>query len=416
MRLISSQPAEAQSGRNRTGAGGPRIEVDALGALPLGMPPAQFLRDYWQKHPLLIRNAFPNFISSLSPEDLAGLACEEAALSRLVMRDRKKDQWSLRNGPFAEAEFPKLPDRDWTLLVQDVDKWDADVRELLSAFDFLPRWRLDDVMVSFAAPGGSVGAHVDHYDVFLLQAQGRRRWQISVDLDAPREFRDDAELKLLRTFDPTHEWSLEPGDMLYLPPGVPHHGVAEDACLTFSIGMRAPSQAELLVDFAEHLAERIPDEVRYADPDLVLPADSCEIDAAVLARVRSALGALRCDDEAEFADWFGRYITTYRSTSIAAPRRAPGNDAVRAALLRDGGLLRHPFARMAWTRNGKSACLFANGESFAMPIAAARMLAAAEGIDASAFAALPVAAQDALLAMTARGIYRLQRVSKRGRR
>jgi len=289
------------------------------------------------------------------------------------------------------------------------------VRELLSAFDFLPRWRLDDVMVSFAAPGGSVGAHVDQYDVFLLQAQGRRRWQISVDPDAPKEFREDAELKLLRTFDPTHEWILEPGDMLYLPPGVPHHGVAEDACLTFSIGMRAPSQAELLVDFAEHLAERIPDEARYADPDLALPADSCEIDAAALARVRNALGALRCDDDAEFADWFGRYITAYRSTSIAAPRRAPSNEAVRTALLGDGGLLRHPFARMAWTRIGKSARLFANGESHAMPVTAARMLAAAEGIDAATFAALPADAQDALHAMTARGIYRLQRVSKRGR-
>ena len=383
---------------------------------PLGMPPTRFLRDYWQKHPLLIRNAFPNFVPSLSPEDLAGLACEEAALSRLVLHDRKKDQWSLRNGPFAEDEFPKLPNNDWTLLVQDVDKWDADVRALLSAFDFLPRWRLDDVMVSFAAPGGSVGAHVDHYDVFLLQAQGRRRWQISVDPDAPKEFREDAELKLLRTFNPTHEWILEPGDMLYLPPGVPHHGVAEDACLTFSIGMRAPSQAELLVDFAGHLAERLPDEARYADPDLALPADSCEIDAAALARVRVALAPMGCEDDAEFADWFGRYITAYRSTSIAAPRRAPGNEAVRAALLGDGGLLRHPFARMAWTRCGKSARLFANGESHAMPISAARMLAAAESIDASTFAALPVAAQDALLAMTARGIYKLQRIVKRGRR
>ena len=393
----------------------PPIEVVAAGT-PLGMPPAHFLRDYWQKRPLLIRNAFPDFVSPVTPEDLAGLACEEAALSRLVLHDRKKDQWALRNGPFAEDEFPKLLKRDWTLLVQDVDKWDADVRALLSAFDFLPCWRLDDVMVSFAAPGGSVGAHVDQYDVFLLQAQGRRRWQISVDSAAPKTFRDDTELKLLRTFNPTHEWILEPGDMLYLPPGVPHHGVAEDACLTFSIGMRAPSQAELLVDFTEHLAARLPDEARYLDPDLSLPADNCEIDAAALARVRAALPTLRIDDEAEFADWFGRYITAYRSTSIAAPQRAPGNEAVRAALLGDGGLLRHPFARMAWTRSGKSALLFANGQSHAMPITAARMLAAIERIDASIFSALPIVAQNALLALTARGVYRLQRVGKRGGR
>ena len=324
-----------------------------------------------------------------------------------------------------------MPGRDWTLLVQDVDKWDAGVRALLSAFDFLPRWRLDDVMVSFAAPGGSVGAHVDHYDVFLLQAQGRRRWLISDVMQDPRKdphipartfqyepdaFRDDTELKLLREFTPTHEWILEPGDMLYLPPGVPHHGVAEDACLTFSIGMRAPSQAELLLDFAQHLAERLPDEARYADPDLELPTDAGEIDAASLARVRTALAVLRDVDDAEFADWFGRYITAYRSTSIAAPQRAPGNAAVRAALLGDGGLLRHPFARMAWTRNGKTALLFANGESHAMPITAARKLAATQCIDASTFSALPALAQDALLALTARGIYRLQHGSKRLRR
>ena len=403
------------AGRDQTDTALPPIEVVAAGTL-LGMPSPRFLRDYWQKRPLLIRNAFHGFNSPMTPEDLAGLACEEAALSRLVLHDRKKDQWSLRNGPFAEDEFPKLPKHDWTLLVQDVDKWDADVRALLSAFDFLPRWRLDDVMVSFAAPGGSVGAHVDQYDVFLLQAQGRRRWQINVDSAAPKTFRDDTELKLLRTFNPTHEWILGPGDMLYLPPGVPHHGVAENACLTFSIGMRAPSQAELLMDFAEHLAQRLPDEARYADPDLALPADCCEIDAAALARVRNALPALRCGDDAEFADWFGRYITGYRSTSIAAPRRAPGNEAVRAALLGDGGLLRHPFARMAWARSGKSARLFANGESYAMPITAARMLAATENIDAAIFSTLPVAAQDALLALTARGIYRLQRMGERGRR
>src|SRR5690606_27701140 len=139
---------------------------------PLGMPVEVFLRDYWQKRPLLVRQAFPGFESPIQPEDLAGLACEEAALARVVVHDRKRDRWDLRNGPFDEAMFPAMGQRDWTLLVQDVDKWDAHVRALLDAFRFLPAWRVDDVMVSFAAPGGSVGAHVDQYDVFLLQAQG----------------------------------------------------------------------------------------------------------------------------------------------------------------------------------------------------------------------------------------------------
>ena len=214
------------------------IEIDATSKQPLGMSAKVFLRDFWQKKPLLIRNAFPGFVSPIQPEDLAGLACEEMALSRIVSHDRARDAWALRSGPFAEEEFPGMPDHDWTLLVQDVDKWDVDVRGVLRHFDFLPRWRIDDVMVSFAATGGSVGAHVDQYDVFLLQAQGQRRWQIDTGSNPPLAFRDDVELKLLREFTPTHDWVLQPGDMLYLPPakarpgqlnyatsgpGVPHH-------------------------------------------------------------------------------------------------------------------------------------------------------------------------------------------------
>ena len=197
--------------RKRTPASAPPIEVDAAALPPLGMPPAEFLRDYWQKRPLLIRNAFPGFVSPIAPEDLAGLACEEAALSRLIAHDRAGDQWMVRHGPFEETLFPELGDHDWTLLVQDVDKWDADVAAVLPAFGFLPRWRIDDVMVSFAATGGSVGAHVDQYDVFLLQAHGRRRWQVDASDAPPLGFRDDVELKLLREFHPTHDWVLEPG-------------------------------------------------------------------------------------------------------------------------------------------------------------------------------------------------------------
>ncbi len=393
------------------------LEVRGTAKQPLGMSPMQFLRDYWQKRPLLIRNAFVDFTPPLQPDDLAGLACEDGVLARLIVHDPKRDRWQVNPGPLQEADFGNTPNSHWTLLVQDVDKWDADVAALLQPFGFLPNWRVDDIMVSYAEAGGGVGAHVDQYDVFLLQGLGQRHWAISTDPDAPREFRHDVELKQLAQFESTHEWLLDPGDMLYLPPGVPHDGVAFGGpCMTFSIGMRAPSQAELLLDFAQHLAERLPDEARYADPDLALPTDAGEIDAAALARVRTALAVLRDVDDAEFADWFGRYITAYRSTSIAAPQRAPGTGAVRAALLGDGGLLRHPFARMAWTRSGKAALLFANGESHAMPITAARKLAASQRIDAGTFSALPARAQDALLALTARGIYRLQRGSKRPRR
>jgi len=390
------------------------IEVTGTPGQPLGMAPELFLRDYWQKRPLLIRQAFPGFESPISPEDLAGLACEEAALARVVLHDRKRDRWELRSGPFSEESFPKLPKKDWTLLVQDVDKWDMDIRALLGAFRFLPAWRVDDVMVSFAAPGGSVGAHVDQYDVFLLQAQGHRRWQIDSRPDAPRGFRPDVELKLLTRFEPDHDWVLAPGDMLYLPPGVPHHGVAEDACLTFSVGMRAPSQAELMVDLAEELAAALPEESRYADPDLSLPADPWEIDEAAFGRVRAALHGLQALDDAALRRWFGRFITQYRAAGeLGRPARPPSLATLEAELAKGGELLRHPHARHAWARDGRRACLHANGLSLPMSVAAARHLASADSLSAHDLAALDADGREALESLVAAGHYHLVKPRRR---
>ena len=391
------------------------IEVTGTAKQPLGMPASVFLRDYWQKRPLLIRSAFPGFVSPITPEDLAGLACEEAALSRVVVHDRKRDRWQLRTGPFEDAMFPAMGERDWTLLVQDVDKWDMDVRALLGHFRFLPAWRVDDIMISFAAPGGSVGAHVDQYDVFLLQAHGHRRWQIDSRPGAPTDFRPDVELKLLRRFDADHDWVLGPGDMLYLPPGVPHHGVAEDACLTISVGMRAPSQAELMVDLAEELAAAVPEEARYGDPDLAPPADPWEIDEAAFGRVRAALSRLTELDEADLRRWFGRFISRYRSAGeIPAPARRPRWDAVAATLAAGGRLLRHPQSRMAWAREGRKARLFASGLSFELAVADARRLAAADQLDADDVAALGPTGREALESLLAAGHY--QAIKPRRRR
>ena len=390
----------------------PPIEIDATSLPPLGMPPATFLRDYWQKRPLLIRNAFPDFVSPISPEDLAGLACEDAALSRIVAHEREHDRWLLRHGPFPEEMFPTLPQHDWTLLVQDVDKWDADVAALLPAFDFLPRWRIDDVMVSFAAPGGSVGAHVDQYDVFLLQAQGRRRWQVDASESLgkgipPVHFRLDAELKLLQRFTPTHDWVLEPGDMLYLPPGVPHHGIAEDACLTFSIGMRAPAAAELLGDFADALIADADDAQRYRDPDLVPASDPNEIDAAAMQRVLEALNVLRMNDADRLGDWFGRFITLYRNAGEAVPGPVPPRIEVEWALQQGARLLRHPWTRMAWRKSGRGARLYVGGQDMALPVRDAKRLAAATGIDAAAYNALSQRGRDAVIDLLGAGHYQL---------
>jgi len=354
------------------------IEVRGSAKQPLGMSPAQFLRDYWQKRPLLIRQAFADFASPIEPNDLAGLAMEETALSRLIIHDEGRDRWKVKTGPLTEKDFASTPDKNWTLLVQDVDKWDNDVAALLEDFNFLPSWRLDDIMISYAEPGGGVGPHVDQYDVFLLQGLGQRHWAIDTNPDAPKDFRLDVELKQLQVFEPDHEWLLEPGDMLYLPPGVPHDGIAFGGpCLTISVGMRAPSQAELTGDLADYLAERLPDELRYTDPDLTPAKAVGEIDRAALARLKQALPFAAALDDATLTDWFGRFITRYRSAQQPVP---PEKELTEAALRKqlDAGtsLLRHPWARMAWARAKRGATLFVNGHAYPTSVDVAERLCA----------------------------------------
>jgi 50S ribosomal protein L16 3-hydroxylase len=394
------------------------FEIDARARPPLGMSSADFLRDYWQKRPLLIRNAFPDFVTPVMPEDLAGLACEEAALSRIVVHDKATDSWMLRTGPFAEEEFPGMPDHDWTLLVQDVDKWDPDIRALLAHFDFLPRWRIDDVMISFAAPGGSVGAHVDQYDVFLLQAYGHRRWQIDASEAMGKgrpssDFREGVELKLLREFHPTHDWMLGPGDMLYLPPNVPHHGVAEDACLTFSVGMRAPSAGELLGDFVDTLLVDADESVRYRDDDLAPPKDPNEIDAEALRRAIAGLNALRMNDPERLGDWFGRFMTLYRSVGESLnPDPPKSRIEVEFDLQQGATLQRHPWTRVAWRRGAERkpawAKLYVAGQIHPLPLADARTLAAAESLGMDRYVALSEDSQSLVLDLLAEGHYRLE--------
>ena len=388
------------------------IEIDATGKGPLGMPADAFLRDYWQKRPLLIRNAFPGFESPISPDDLGALSLEATALSRLILWDRKKDRWTVETGPLPEDRFDRVPERDWTLLVQDVDKWDADVRELVEAFPFLPRWRIDDVMISFAVEGGSVGAHIDQYDVFLLQGMGHRHWQIDANPDQAVDFRDDAPIKLLKRFTPSHEWTLGPGDMLYLPPGLGHHGVALDACLTFSLGMRAPAKAELIEDFALELASRAGEKERYADPDLAVPTDAFEINAQALARVKQTLGGMAGDgetDQAMLCRWFGRFITRYRASgNLQPPKKAPTRAEFDALLATGGVVQRHPFSRVAWLREGKAKAMwFVTGSDIeGLRAKDAALLCRHDTLDGAAWDALDEHAREAVVALAALGHYR----------
>lgn len=387
------------------------IEIDGKGQL-LGMPTEAFLRDYWQTRPLLIRQAFANFEPPLSGDDLAALSLQDQALARLVFHHRQRRRWRVENGPFDEARFDDLPERDWSLLVQDVDKWDAEVGALLQAFDFLPRWRIDDIMVSFAAPGGSVGAHVDQYDVFLLQGSGRREWAIDARPAPDLSLQPGAPLKLLAHFDASHRWVLEPGDMLYLPPGVPHHGVARDPCLTLSVGMRAPSLAELLQALIEEQADRLPDRLRYTDPDLQPAVDPATLEstavAALAAAARQAMAALDTDANA-LQPALLRFFSRYRAARSPQARARKLHAATLDSRLQGGAVL-CPDHWLRWLHDGQQpARLAVAGHDLVCSQELAQQLCDGDPVDAQDWADLSDDDRAALLALVNLGALQLTR-------
>ncbi|MGR2738997.1 ribosomal protein uL16 3-hydroxylase [Billgrantia sp. Q4P2] len=355
-----------------------------------GLTPAEFLRDYWQRQPLLIRGAFPDFESPLDPDELAGLACEEGIEARLVEEDGPNGPWQVSHGPFDEAVFGELPERDWTLLVQAVDHYVPEVAELLDRFDFLPRWRLDDVMISYAPPGGSVGPHVDQYDVFLLQGSGRRRWQLGGKVADDAPIIPGIDLRILERFEvePGDDWVLEPGDMLYLPPGWAHHGVSQtDDCMTYSVGFRAPSADEAITSYADYLGEQLPPSLRFSDAGMAPPTDPAELDDASLERMRRLiLGTL--DDPAQLAQWFGRVMTQPKYVDQLVPSETPTDVDELVALLQEGEeLTRSPGSRFAWhALNESRATLFADGDGVECALPLARAMASTTPIDAELLA------------------------------
>lgn len=325
-----------------------------------GLTAREFLRDYWQKKPLLVRQAIPDFESPISPDELAGLALEEEVESRLVIEHGERP-WELQRGPFNEDTFQDLPERDWTLLVQAVDQFVPEVAELLEDFKFLPKWRIDDLMISFAAPGGGVGPHFDNYDVFLLQAHGHRRWQIGQMCDSDSPLLPHADLKILAEFEPTDEWVLAPGDMLYLPPCLAHCGTAEDDCMTYSVGFRAPSAAEVLTHFTDFLGQFLPDEERYSDADIQPSEDPNQIQRDALERLKALLNE-HMSDERLLMTWFGQFMTEPKYPELVAGIEIEEEDFLGA--LEDGAILiRNPSARMAWSEVGDDLVLFASGQS-----------------------------------------------------
>ncbi len=296
-----------------------------------GISPRQFLKQYWQKKPLLIRQAIPGFGGILEPDELAGLACEEEAQSRLVRHVRGK--WLLEQGPFAEERFGRLPKTNWTLLVQGVNHHLPEAAALLQRFDFIPHARLDDLMVSFAPDGGGVGPHFDSYDVFLLQGLGKRRWRVSAQQDL--SLVEGAPLRILKHFDTQLEYVLEPGDMLYLPPHLAHWGIAVGDCMTYSIGFRAPSAQELAQQFLGYLQENIALDGMYGDRDLSLQKHAAEINDEMVARVHRMLKKIRWKKDM-VGDFLGEYLSEPKPHIVFYPPVAISLQRFSNSIMRDG--------------------------------------------------------------------------------
>jgi 50S ribosomal protein L16 3-hydroxylase len=332
-----------------------------------GLTPREFLNQHWQKKPLLVRGAFPDIAPPLSSAELAGLACEDGVEARLVEQTRKAPGWKLRHGPFLHKDFKKLPKSRWTLLVQDVDKYVPAAAALLEPFRFIPDWRIDDVMVSYAADGGSVGPHVDAYDVFLLQVEGMRRWDITTR-PQPAHTAPGLELKQVKSFASEESWLLMPGDMLYLPPGVAHHGVAFGECMTCSIGFRAPSQTEMLGDLTALLTQTAGEGIHYTDPDLVPAANPGELTLEARARARQMLRAqLKPSDDA-LDIWFGCHVTETKPwLRPVPPSRRTSAARLEGQLERGRQLAWHPAVRFAWFSVRQACHLFVDGRHYPLP-------------------------------------------------
>ncbi|MCG8435382.1 MAG: AraC family ligand binding domain-containing protein [Gammaproteobacteria bacterium] len=325
-----------------------------------------FLEEYWQKKPLLIRGALPGFEPELTPEELAGIACDEHVESRIVTRSPEPPHWHVKHGPFTDADFLELPENEWTLLVQDAEKHLPDLAAIFDEFAFIPSWRIDDLMISYASDRGSVGPHVDAYDVFLLQADGTRCWEINTEKNNFATAHG-IDLKVLSEFSAEVEWLVEPGDILYLPPGIPHYGVAHGPCTTWSIGFRTASLQEMLPDFCEWVLRRRAKETRYADADLTIEeVDGGKISARAIQRMRDIIEGVWEETGPTIEEWFGCFVTEPKHWLRAQPPKETLDGEEIAAGLKSGKtLFRNTMSLFAHTIGSAGELfLFVDGECY----------------------------------------------------
>ena len=327
-----------------------------------GFDSEAFVRHYWQKKPCLIKQAFVDFEVPLSPQELAGLACEEEVHSRLVIEKDGETPWQLRYGPFVEDDFLSLPESHYSLLVSECEKWIPDFAELLEQFHFVPSWRIDDVMVSYAPRGGSVGPHSDEYDVFLLQVYGCRNWQYTNNrVDKPTLIAD-LDLAIMQDFKADQEVILEPGDMLYLPPGIAHHGVALEPCMTCSIGFRAPSATAILESFVLEADRHNLGFQRYSDAELETDRHHAEITSNEVNQLKNMVISL-LDQPGEFwIDTAGKLL----SDSVVAEAGIEQPPA-RLDDLVDSDWMINPDSKMLYHEGGTSIRFYCNGHCYELP-------------------------------------------------
>ncbi|MBA2651829.1 MAG: cupin domain-containing protein [Tatlockia sp.] len=328
----------------------------------------EFLTDYWQKKPLVIRKAFPEFVNALTPDELAGLSMEEEIESRIVWETPNKvPAWHLKYGPFLEKDFAALPKTHWTLLVQGLDRFVPEIAAMFDSFNFIPQWRVDDVMVSYAVEQGSVGPHYDNYDVFLYQAIGQRKWTLTSKNCEESNYIGDIELRIMQQFEVEEEYILEEGDMLYLPPHIGHYGIAMSGeCMTYSFGYRSYQGQELWDSFAEYLSEK-KSTLLYQDPNWSSNENTSEIpNQAVLQAKKLMLKIL--GDETQLKAWFGCFVTQLDSQAETLLPMPGDNDfkAFSDELTKGASLRRNPLCRFAYQlqEGGQGISLFINGRAW----------------------------------------------------
>jgi 50S ribosomal protein L16 3-hydroxylase len=337
--------------------------VDILG----GISKEQFLKEYWQKKPLSIRQAYPNFEPLIPADELAGMSLEEEIESRIILENGPDSPWQLLSGPFNEETFGTLPEDKWTLLIQGVDQWVPEAADLLQDFNFIPNWRIDDLMISFATDGGSVGPHYDQYDVFLLQAEGQREWRIGQMCGEHDEFLKETKLRLLAKFEETDRWVLEPGDMLYLPPRLAHYGISQGNGQTYSIGFRAPSQSELMHSLVDQIDASSNEDQRYGDPDLTLQEHSGEISEAALQQVRDFMTQALADPVL-LSDTIGKLMTESKYSQETDPeddKKGSGYDTTDLKYdLQAVDIQRELQSRFAYNCTGTYISFYAGGKVY----------------------------------------------------